>query len=198
MGGLDRWLNVRSIGAIGFLTAGLALAKSGITGAQADVWSLSSWPVPVDMYPPLSYGMRSLAYVAETESAAGYSAIGLLLIPLTIGAVTFVAGRELEGNYARWFAIMILSGPIVWVLSGRLAHSDAFVLLGGALMGIAGRRLMTGLLGASLMVLGSPEQAIVMSLTLAVIAIVPRYRAWLWTATLALALSIVSWITLTA
>jgi len=128
----------------------------------AGVWSLSSWPVPVDMYPALSYGMRSLAYAAGTESVAGYSAIGLLLILLTIGVVIFLAGREPEGTYARWFVIMILSGPIVWVLSGRLAHSDAFVLLGGALMGIAGRRLMAGLLGASLAILGSPEQAIVM------------------------------------
>jgi len=150
------------------------------------------------MYPPLSYGMRSLAYAIGTESSAGYSAIGLVLIPLTLLAVIFLTSRELEGVYARWFVIMVLSGPLVWVLSGRLAHSDAFVLLGGALMGIAGRRLIPGLLGACLAVLGSPEQAIVMSLGLTIVALVPRYRAWLRTAVLALGISVLSWGILTA
>jgi len=193
LGKLDQWLSLRSLTIVGFLVAGLAVAKSGITGSQADVWSLSSWPAPVDMYPPLTYGMRSLAYLAGTESAAGYSVIGLLLIPLTVGVVIFLAGRELEGIYARWFVIMVLSGPLVWVLSGRLAHSDAFVLIGGALMGIAGRRLIFGLLGTFLAVLGSPEQAIVMSLALTIVSLVPRYRAWLRTATLSLGMSVFAW-----
>lgn len=194
---LETQLTARSIYAVGALIAVISLVKTGVTGTEAIVWSTSSFPDPVDMYPQLSYGTRSIAYLLGLETNVGYSVMGIAFFVATDFLICLLASRVLPRQEAVWVIVLLLSGPMLWVLSGRLVHTDAFVLMGAVVVAFGGRRLWLALLGAVLASLGSPEQALIAFGCLSLLGVVPRYRSQLPGAVLAAGFSALAFASLT-
>ena len=195
---LESQLTHRSIYVVGIVVTGISLLKSGVTGTEADIWSLDSWPNPVDMYPPLTYGTRGIGWILGVETNTGYAVIGACLLVATASLICFLAARRCNSEVGVWVVVVLLSGPSLWILSGRLVHTDAFVVMGAAIVAFAGGQLRWAAIGAVVASLGSPEQAVITFACLSLLTFVPRYRNQLQGALLATGLSLMTLISLTA
>ena len=194
----EHWLGQRGVVVLGVLAALIAFAKSGISGLNAPVFPLASWPEPVNMYPFNSYGFRILGRVLNIESTAGYALMGAVLIIATVLLAGLLFARTSRPDVARLLVMIVLSGPVVWVLTGRIVHTDAFVILGGIVLGTVGTRLPWAAVGALLTILGGPEQAVVLSLGLYLLSVAPAFRHYRRGAAVALGMSAFGWVALSA
>lgn len=196
-----RWVNGRlsrtNLLALGAALGLIGLIKTGIGVFDSPLWPLASWPRPVEAYPPLTYGYRVMAWIAHTESRTAYTLIALISMALFIPAMAWLLGRSLPGDVGRFAVLIVLGGPSVWILWGGFGRTDVLVLLGGVMLGSVGRRLPWAVVAAALTVLGNPEQAVVLSLSLFMLSLNGNFKAWRRGALLALSLSACALISLT-
>lgn len=194
---LDAWLGRRGVLMLGVLFAAIAALKGGFQGIYAPTWTLDSWPQPVGQYPFLNYGLRGFAWLVGTESSAAYVLFGFLALVVTVVVASLLfRGVFEDANVARWTIIIVLSGPIVWILAGRLIYTDAFVVLGGLILGTKGRHPVVAAAGILIAVLGNPEQAVVVAATALILSLSGPFRGWLGGAVTACVVAFACWLAL--
>lgn len=194
---LEAWCGRRHVVTLSFVTALVAILKGGLAGFDPPVWSLESWPYPVDLYPYLRYGTRGFGWLVGADSTAQYAWMSIGLIVATIAIVGLVIDKTQDRIDARWIVIVFFSGPIMWIVAGRIVHSDVLLILGGAILGFLGSRYRWAVAGALLAILSNPEQAVALSLCLLILATSAPFRHLLKPAALAVGLSSVAWASLT-
>lgn len=196
---LDAWIARSPVAAIGMVVGVIALIKAGPGPREQIVtWSLASWPDPSSGYPHTSYGIRLIAYALRVESPAAYLAIGLVLAVGTVVLMAWSLQRELPGDPGRVAALLLLSGPLVWLLASMVGRADVMTVAGGFLLGTLGRRVAWAVSASLLLVLGNPELGVVAAASLAVASLAPSMRAWRRSAMVAIGITGVSALTLSA
>ena len=198
---IDRRLTRLSLLTVALLVVVVSVLKRGIDlGAPGfgEVFSLQSWPEPVNQYPYSSYGVRIIAWVLQVEDVTSYLLIGVVLSTGFAALVTWRVSKHFSGRSARFALLILLGGPTVWVLSGRFVHTDAFALAGAVLFVLSGRRMRWALVAAVLALLGAPEQAIVIFLGAYLLSLTTAFRDYRRNAAAGLALvavgQVVLWI----
>jgi len=198
---IDRRLTRLSLLTVALLVVVVSVLKRGIDlGAPGfgEVFSLQSWPEPVNQYPYSSYGVRIIAWVLQVEDVTSYLLIGVVLSTGFAALVTWRVSKHFSGRSARFALLILLGGPAVWVLSGRFVHTDAFALAGAVLFVLSGRRMRWALVAAVLALLGAPEQAIVIFLGAYLLSLTTAFRDYRRNAAAGLALvavgQVVLWI----
>lgn len=193
---LEHQLGRRSVFAVGLITGVLAVLKSGIDITQVYIWPLAGWPDPAPVYPPLTYGFRLIAKVIGTESREHYNLISLISIAVVVVLLPFILKQGLARDHARWVVIVVMSGPMIWILSGGIGRTDPFIILGGTILAILGHRIAWVLVASVLSVLGNPEQAVIMTLCLLLVSASPRLRDRTRGAAIAVVVTTASWASL--
>lgn len=162
--------------ALGLLV--VTFLKVGITFRPFAADPLESFPTPRDTWAQLSYGMRTIHWIigSEVSLVPIVAATGLLLLAITIViTASRHAGSRLEGLLV---LVVILMGPAITVFLSNFGRPDAFTITGGLIVGLLGRRPIWAAIGAILMVLGNPEQAVVGTVLLLVLTLIPPLRPW--------------------
>jgi len=195
----ERFLTARSVLTCSLLAAFIGLLKAGFSGVDPIVWSPESWPLPDGRYPHLSYGIRTLGFTLNIDSAQAFTNLGFFLIVSTLLTVSILVTRAYKSDPAsgRLVALLTLSGPMTWILAGRVGHPDVFVVLGSAILGLYGHRAVIGVLGGSLLILGSPEQAVIISFCLLLLSFARSMARFRPAAIAALLTSFIGWLSLT-
>lgn len=183
--------------ALGLLAGLVAFVKSGLDFTQVYIWPLDSWPDPAPVYPPLTYGFRLIAKLLGIESQTGYYVISLAVIGFVLLAIPMILARHQTAADGRWIVIVLMSGPMIWILAGGIGRTDPFIILAGVILGVLGRSLAWSLLAATLAILGNPEQAVVMSGCLLLVTAIPALRDRAKGALTALITALVAWLGLT-
>ena len=150
------------------------------------------------MYPSLSYGERTVAWLFRVESTGGYVALGWVTVAVCVVFISLMVRRAFDGDIARWAAMVILAGPIMWVVFGRVVHGDVFVIVAGIMLGLFGRKVPAAAAAALLALAGNPEQAVVMSVCLGVVSLAQPFKAWRRGVTAAIVVSVAGWLLLNA
>ena len=194
---IEDWFTARTVLTVGLLAALVALVKSGLDGFETAPIPSDLWPQPLPGYPFFSYGIRAIAWMTSPQTQVHYTVMGMLLVLATLFLGALIIDRSVKNLPGRLTALVLLGGPIVWILAGRVGHPDAFAILGGLILGLLGRRVWWAVSGAVVASIGSPEQAAVKSLSLLIVSASPALRAWRRGAFLALSFSLVAWSGLT-
>ena len=191
---VDKFLSGRRLWIVALLAVSVGVVKHGVSLSApgfGQIFSLESWPYPVDQYPYQSYGVRAVAWTFGIEDQRGYLAIGLILSLLMVVLIVWRISTSLTGRDARLAVLLLLSGPVIWVLAGRLIHTDALVLAGAIVFGFSGKRIPWALGAAGLCLLGAPEQSVAIFLGTFTLSLASRFRAWRAGALAGLILSLV-------
>ena len=189
----------RSVFFCSLLAAVVGVTKAGFSGVDSIVWSPETWPMPDGQYPQLSYGIRTIGFFLGIDTPQAFTNLGFALILITLVVISLLMTRAFKSDRpsGKLVVLITLSGPLTWILAGRIGHPDTFVLLGSAALGLFGHRVVVGILGGLLLVLGSPEQAVLISLSLLILTLAPSLSPLRKGAVAALATSSISWISLT-
>lgn len=196
MARVESFLDRRSVLALGLVAGTLGILKAGLSGIDPIMWSPESWPEPDGRYPHLSYGIRTIAYLLGASEPQDFTNIGYGLIAATILLLAGLLALTFRNDVGagRLAAMMLLSGPPIWVLAGRVGHPDVFILLGGAIIGLKGRRSAWVVLGTLLCVLGAPEQALLVAASMVLLSLASTFREYRRGALLSLGLAIAAWL----
>ena len=164
---------------IGIACGLIALLKSGIGPRdQIVTWSLDSWPEPSQGYPHTSYGLRLVAYALRIESLDGILAIAAAMTVVTLVASAWLIHRAVHGSAGRLAAIILMSGPPIWLLGSMLGRADVFNILGAFMLGALGRRVRWALAATVPLILGNPELGAVAAAIVALASLTPALREW--------------------
>lgn len=180
--------------ALGLL--GITFLKVGITFRPFAADPLESFPTPRDTWAQLSYGMRTIHWITGSEASLVpiVAATGLLLLAIAIViTASRHVGSRLEGLLV---LVVILMGPAITVFLNNFGRPDAFTITGGLMVGLLGRRPVWAVIGAVLMVLGNPEQAVVGTVLLLLLTLIPQLRSWRRGALISSAIALVSFASL--
>jgi len=186
---LEESLARRRVVTIGLLTGVVSVVKAGFANFNAPIYELDSWPTPLDVYPPLTYGYRLLAWISRVETEQAYLVIAWFAVAVVIWSLSFIVSRRLAPEGGRFVALILLGGPIIWVLSGGVSRTDPLLVLGGLIVGALGASLPWALVGAVIATLGNPEQAVALLLGLLLVSIAEPFRSLRREAALALVAS---------
>lgn len=183
------------------LAFGLLIAvvmKTGLTFRPRPTDPIDSFPTPRDTYAQLSYGVRTVHWLTQSESPLVPAITAALLFIVAVG-VALVAMKQLPSNgSSRILLIFLLLGPMFTVFVSNLGRPDAFTLTGGLVLGLLGRTPSWGALGAALLIAGNPEQAVVSSALLFGLTFLPTMRPWRRSAAIAISMSCIAFVALAA
>lgn len=181
---------------IAFGLLSLTFLKVGVTFRPFAADPLESFPTPRDTWAQLSYGMRTVHWIIGSEASLVpiVAATGLLLLAI---AVVLTASRHVESRQEGLLVlVVILMGPAITVFLSNFGRPDAFTITGGLMVGLLGRRPIWAAIGAVLMVLGNPEQAVVGTVLLLVLTLIPPLRPWRGGALISSAIALVGFASL--
>lgn len=155
----------------------LGFLRTGVSVIRLAPEPLASFPTPQPTASALSFGTRTVAKVLGWEFPDSYvviTAFVAVLLLVVLGVVLRPGSFGVDG----WLlAVLIVLGPIGQVLFTHIGGHDAWVILGGLVLGLLGARWWWALAGSVLMVLGNPEQALLATLCLLVLTWTPWLRA---------------------
>lgn len=155
----------------------IGLLKTGVSVIRSAPEPLASFPVPQPTASALSYGSRTAAKVLGWEFPDSYVLITTVVTVMAVVVLGFILRPGRLGVDGRLLALVIVLGPIGQVLFTHIGGHDAWVLLGGLVLGLLGARIWWSLAGAILMVLGNPEQALLATACLLALTWTPWMRA---------------------
>ena len=161
---------------LALLSLSVGAVKAGVVLFTPTIWDLRSFPAPIDAYPYLSYGYRSVAKLLGLDSVIEYRwmfFVSIVVIAIGIGAAFRTV---LPADQRSWPVLLLMSGPTAWVIAGGFGRVDPIVLAGGILLGLLGRKSLWAVVSILLASLGNPETAIVIALTVVVISLDQRFR----------------------
>ena len=183
------------------LTFGLllaAIAKAGITFRPLQADPIETFPMPRDTWAQLSYGIRIIHWAVQSESGVVPAIASAVIFGLAIGVVIASTRQFQTSDASRILLIALILGPTFTVFLSNLGRPDVFTLTGGLVLGLLGRSIVWGILGAALMIAGNPEQAVVGTALLFGLALLPPMAPWRRSAAIALSMSCLSFVVLAA
>lgn len=164
---------------LGTIAALLATVKSGVTTFwEIPVWGLDTWPEPIPFYPYLAYGYRIVGKLTGADSQQDYLIIAVVAWGLTLVVSSWAVSSVMPRTAAQWALLVMLSGPLVWVLAGGVGRIDPLVVMGGILIGAKGRQPFWAIAGAVIAALGNPEMSVVIALSVILVSLTQSFRAW--------------------
>lgn len=146
----------------------LAVGKAGPALEPMEGWFVpidrAAFPAPAPTTYGTSYAVRVIAWLAGTDDAITLAWIAAVASVASFAIVGYavVSGRSRHGS--RLLLIAVITGPAAAVALRGLGRNDAFLLAGSLLVGLAAVRFVRSgwlPLGAVLMALGNPEQAVI-------------------------------------
>jgi hypothetical protein len=138
-----------------------------------------------------------LGWLAQSESRNFYVLISLAFLVFGIPFMSWLICTAVGGDAGRFASLLLLGGPIVWVLWGGFGRTDVFVIVGGVLLATMGRLPQWAIPAAIIAILGNPEQAVMLSLSLLLLSITRTFKPWRMGALVSLTLSVTAFILLT-
>lgn len=161
------------------VVAAVGALKSGVQVlGEIPVWDPSTWPHPADFYPFMSYGYRTVGKLVGATSQSHYLWISIAAAALTLVVAAWCLATSLPRRSASWSALILLAGPVTWILAGGVGRVDPLVVCGGFILGMKGRRLGWAVLGGLVATSGHPEISVLATGGLFLVSLSPDLKAW--------------------
>jgi hypothetical protein len=174
---LEAWLTGRSWLALSALFLIITLAKGGFAFEVAAQDAQPTFPYPQPGLTALSFGLPALVWAFNIQGQTmliGIMVLALIAVGYTLCA--WLVQRSFTGQ-GRVLALICLGlGPTISVLLGNVGRHDFLVIFGGIILGLRGYRWWGAIVGAALMLLGNPEQAVVALAIASLVSFVSRFK----------------------
>ncbi len=173
--------------AVAALASVFLIVKNGVTVVEGNI---TNFYLPAALALPLPKGYYSgslgnlliaRAMGVEDSPTWIWLHVGLVVMTVVIGLALAFKTRLASGNIV---VLLLLMAPGINVLFGSIGIYDPITVL-GALLLILSNRLPWRVLGAFLMALGNPEQALLAAVCLLILTYFDELRSWRTTAILA-------------
>lgn len=152
--------------------------------------STLTYPEPLAASEASSYGVRTIAWALGITTDASFLRLTILLVFGSLWIIGIFSLRMFGRRVALVVLVIIAVGPIGTSLTNNLGRADVLVIAGGLVLGLFGRGVAIGVIGAVLMACGNPEQGLVASLCFLLVALALRSATLTKTAWVALSTSL--------
>lgn len=199
MGRLESWLTRIPFMILGLLLGFVAFLKSGIEiPGLVTIWDPSTWPDPVDIYPHMSYGLRTLGWITGANSFGAYALLSAFVVVAALLSIIVMLRSAVAPQANRFVLLILLGGPVAWALFSTFGRPDPLTIAGGIMIGTLGRRWYWAVIGVFFAILGNADQAVVLCLSALVVSLHSSLKPWRLPALIALILSVAASLSLTA
>lgn len=191
-----RWWFNASLGLQVAFLASVLLIKNGLSleipnARDAYIPAQLALPAPSGYF-SASLGNLVLARVLSVDTLREWMLLHGALVVLALFMAALLASRSLIAPRPV-LLIVLVSSVAFATLFQTIGKYDPVTLIGACLFALA-RTCPAAALGAAVMVLGNPEQAILATLCLVILSLAPDFREWARRAWVGLAVTTIMWV----